>query len=153
MGATETSVMEAKNPIKGLLPAHRIPRFFVRGPLKWSDEAEYGLRDTFFDCKQDIIDGVNSKRMALYRVNDDSWLVTEIIQDMLFIWCYQGQNLVPMVRCLRKVAFNNGLSTVAFFTRLPAAVRALRCFNPQAQPTKINGETLYKIGCAKAFED
>ena len=130
---------------KGLVAPAVTPRLFVRGPLCWNYAADYGLRDTFYDCRDMVRNGVDSGKMQLWRVNDDSWLVTEIIQDQLFVWCYQGYGLLATIRVLMRIAAQNHLDYVAFFCRQAAALRALRCLNPVAQPTLINGETLYKI--------
>lgn len=117
--------------------------------VPWSEEAYNGLVDTFFDNAQMIVDGVRSGRMELFLVNNNAWLVTEVMQGMLFVWCYQthgkGSTLVQLIDKLKIVCRNSNLTQISFFTRLPAALRALRRYHPVALETPIQGETQYVI--------
>ena len=125
----------------------------IAGPLKWSQDASIGLKDTFFGFEQMIAEGVNSGRMQLWRINDDSWLVTEIFRnpDFLMVWCYQGSGLVNLMMHLNNVALSNNLPELRFFTRLRAAVRALRFMRPVVEPGNWEGEIFFKIE-AKRYE-
>ena len=115
----------------------------------WCEDADKALAPTYYGHRDMLVNGVASGRMELFNVNGDSWLVTEIMGGMLFVWCYAGRGLVHLIERLRVVAAANGLSQVSFFTRHAAAVRALRRFNPRALPTKIDGETQYVIDVPK----
>lgn len=125
------------------------PGHFTFQKMEWCEAARNGLRDTYFDNEQMIVDGVKSGRMELFLVNDNAWLVTEIMHGMLFIWCYQthgrGSTLVQLIDKLKIVARHNKLTQISFFTRLHAALRALRRYHPTALPTKVQGETQYVI--------
>jgi hypothetical protein len=109
----------------------------------WCDEACDAMRDCFFTDGEEIAEGVRSGRMELFRVNDDSWAVTEIMRGMLFIWCYAGRGSNQFVDRMRVVAKANRLTQVSFFSRLRGAARLWRRFNPRMLPTRIPGEVQY----------
>lgn len=128
-----------------------IPFTFVK--CSWCKGAETGLRDTFYGNMESVRDGVRSGKMELFRVNGDSWLVTEIMGGMLFIWCYQGRGLVQMVDRLRMLAKHNGMQCVSFYTPHKAALRALRRFDPRPLSVSAEGHIQYEIDCASARVD
>jgi hypothetical protein len=109
----------------------------------WCPEARDALRDTFYTDGEEIAQGVLSGRMELFRVNDDSWAVTEIMRGMLFIWCYAGRGSNQFVDRMRVVARLNKLSQVSFFSRHKGAARLWKRFNPRMIPTYQPGEVQY----------
>ena len=56
----------------------------------------------------------------------DGWLVTEVLSDELFIWCYAGRYFVPLLRKLAGIALDNGIAEIGWFTRHCAPLRVLR---------------------------
>jgi hypothetical protein len=110
---------------------------------QWCDEARQALRETFEADGEEIAEGVRSGRMELFRVNDTSWAVTEIMRGMLFIWCYAGTGSNQFVDRMRIVAKHNGLSQVSFFSRHKGAARLWKRFNPRMLQTSVPGETQY----------
>ena len=120
--------------------------------VPWSQEAEEGLRDTFYGHGDMIKSGVESGKMILLKVFchtprevKTSWLVLERMPNMLFIWCYQGVGLVRLVDCLRQYAATEGFQQLSFFTHHQAALRGLRRFHPFALLTPVEGEAQYII--------
>jgi len=110
---------------------------------QWCDEARDALRTTFYTDGEEIAEGVRSGRMELFRVNDDSWAVTEVMRGMLFIWCYAGTRSNQFVDRMRVVARANGLTQVSFFSRHRGAARLWKRFNPRMLPTQNAGEVQY----------
>jgi hypothetical protein len=109
----------------------------------WCAEAREALRGTFYTDGEEIAEGVRSGRMELFRVNDDSWAVTEIMRGMLFIWCYAGRGSNQFVDRMRIVAKHNGLQQVSFFSHHKGAARLWKRFNPRMLKTLEPGETQY----------
>lgn len=106
-------------------------------------EARQALREALYGDGEEISHGVRIGRMELFRVNDDSWAVTERMRGMLFIWCYAGRGAVQFVHRMQLVAKANGMSQVSFFSRRKGAARAWRRFHPQQLATSIDGERQY----------
>jgi hypothetical protein len=111
--------------------------------IEWCDEARQALRDTFYTDGEEIAEGVRSGRMELFRVNGDSFAVTEIMRGMLFIWCYAGRGSNQFVDRMRLVARRNGLQQVSFFSRHKGAARLWKRFNPRMLETQEPGEVQY----------
>jgi hypothetical protein len=90
----------------------------LEGPLHWSPDAAEGLKDTLFTGTDRIADGVTLGQFELWKVNDDSWLVTEVVkrEKFLLVWCYQGRGLFNVMMLLCNIAANNGLERVKFFS-------------------------------------
>lgn len=111
----------------------------------WCDEARDALRETFYTDGEEIAEGVRSGRMELFRVNGDSWAVTEKMRGMLFIWCYAGRGSCQFVERMRRVAAlqNPPLEQVSFFSRHKGARRLWREYNPRMIPTTVPGEVQY----------
>lgn len=66
------------------------------------------------------------KRHAEAWIVDGGYLVTEVLSDELFIWCYEGRAFMPFVRKLAQIALNNNLRYVGWFTRHIAPLRLCR---------------------------
>jgi len=111
-------------------------------PEVWA-EARQALREAFYTDGEEICEGVRSGRMELFRVNNDSWAVTEIMRGMLFIWVYAGRGSNQFVDRMRVVAKVNGLAQVSFFSRHRGAARLWKRFNPRMLPTQLDGEVQY----------
>jgi hypothetical protein len=109
----------------------------------WCDEARDALRSTFYTDGEEIAHGVRCGRMELFRVNDNSWAVTEIMRGMLFIWCYAGKGSNQFVERMRVVAKANSLTQVSFFSRHKGAARLWKRFNPRMLPAQNPGEVQY----------
>jgi hypothetical protein len=110
---------------------------------EWCPEARDALRETFYTDGEEIAEGVRSGRMELFRVNSDSWAVTEVMRGMLFIWCYAGRGSNQFVDRMRIVAKHNGLTQVSFFSRHKGAARLWKRFNPRMLPAQNPGEVQY----------
>lgn len=120
-----------------------VQRAYTIAKSQWCDEARDAMRECFYTDGEEIAEGVRSGRMELFRVNDDSWAVTEVMRGMLFIWCYAGKHSNQFVDRMRIVARANGLSQVSFFSRHKGAGRLWRRFNPRMLPTPVAGEVQY----------
>lgn len=90
----------------------------LEGPLHWSPDAAYGLKDTLFTGTDRIADNVTLGKYQLWKVNGNSWLVTEVVkaESFLLVWCYQGKGLFNTMLLLSNIAVTNGLSRVKFFS-------------------------------------
>jgi hypothetical protein len=121
---------------------HRAPDY-VCVKTAWCDEARDGLRDTFYENGERIAEGVRSGAMELWRVNGASWAVTQLIDQTIFLWCYQGRDVVPFILKLVDVARAQGLAKVSFFSQRKGAARAWKQFNPRVWNTDVPGEKQY----------
>ncbi len=103
------------------------------------------LKSTFVgdDGGKRIIDGVMTERMELWRVNDDSWAVTEVLHGMLFLWCYAGKGSIQFVERLIVIARHMGLEQVSFFSFHKGAARLWHHYNPRKIPGGLSGEVQY----------
>lgn len=97
---------------------------------EWCAEAERGLAAALGDYPEAIRDGVKSGRMQLWRVDGESWLVTQVFQleRKLVIWCYQGRNARRTAEAMFRAARANDLEVVEFSTRRKGLPRLLREF-------------------------
>jgi len=115
----------------------------------WCMDAYNGLRGTFESAEGawHIARGVLSEKMELWRVNGDSWLVTEVMfgNKMLFLWCYEGRLLMQLIDHLVLVCHKAGFEQLSFFTRHRGALRILRRYGVFSLPTKTAGECQYVI--------
>jgi hypothetical protein len=111
----------------------------------WCKEAADALASTFVgeDGGKRIVDGVMSERLELWRVNDDSWAVTEVLHGMLFLWCYAGRGSVQFVERLILIARKMGLEQVSFFSFHKGAARLWHHYNPRKIPGGNPGEVQY----------
>lgn len=125
-------------------------KHFLLQKMQWHTAARDGLKDTFFGHEDKIAEGVISGKMELFRVNNDSWLVTQRFPDFLFIWCYQGKGLVRLIEEMRPLALANGHKQISFFTPHRAALRALRRYHPRPLMKDANGHIQYVIECQGA---
>lgn len=98
---------------------------------RWCPAADAGLCDAVLDNRDELACGVNSGKLELYKLDDGAaWLVTCVDVDTreLIVCCVQGQGLENIAPILYRIAQNNGLSAVRFFTTRPALARLLRPF-------------------------
>lgn len=111
----------------------------------WCQEAHEALKSTFVgdDSGKRIVDGVMQERMELWRVNDDSWAVTEIMHGMIFLWCYAGRGSGQFVERLIRIAKGMGLEQVSFFSYHKGAARLWKRYNPRMIPGGQPGEVQY----------
>lgn len=123
------------------------PKHFTCVRREWCEEAATALLATYFDVEagKNVEHNVKQGAYALWRVNDNSWCVTEVRGKVLFIWCYVGQNLGRFIHEFVNVARASGLEELAFYTHLKGALRIVRRFNFKAQPVSDCGETRYTI--------
>lgn len=123
------------------------PRPFLFTREAWSEAAECGLQGTFRGGEQELIESVHAGKAQLYRVNGDSWLICEPMFDgkMLFLWCYQGRQLVRLIDTLLGICAKAGVVQISFFTHHFAVIRALRRYAVWSVPTKVRGEAQYVI--------
>lgn len=116
-------------------------RHYTLEKCLWNREAREALRPTFHDDGSMIARGVESGRMELWHVNQESWCVTEVRGDMLFLWCYQGRQVIQFVLRMLSVAREMKLSEVSFFSHHKGALRAWRHRAPVVLPTQTPGES------------
>lgn len=102
----------------------------------WCPEADAGLALTLFEDRGSIVDGVCSGRLELWKLNAGAaWMVTRIDAGELIVCCVQGSGLREIARLVYRIARDNHLRSVRFFTERPAlAERLLREF-----PVKLLG--------------
>jgi hypothetical protein len=118
--------------------------------MTWSDEAAKALASTFhsddaFDAAAHIRDGVISGRLELWRIDQESWAVTQAWEGKLLAWCYVGRNVIGFVETFLRIAKDNGLTDLSFATRRKGLPRMLKRFNPRAIG---NGGELFSIEAA-----
>ena len=101
------------------------------------------MKDCFHTDGEEITAGIVSGRMQLLAVNTDSWAVIEVMQDMLFIWCYAGRDSKSFIAAMQHAAREHGLQRVSFFSRHRGAKRLWKYCNPRMIPTGIPGEVQY----------
>jgi hypothetical protein len=92
---------------------------------QWDAAAEAGLALALGDWSQAIRDGVNAGRMELWRIDGDSWAVTECRAGVLIVWCYQGRQVRRVAEVLKGSLVKNGLDTLEFSTKRKGLHRLL----------------------------
>lgn len=106
----------------------------------WNREAREALKATFHDDGSMVARGVESGKMELWHVNQESWCVTEIMGGMLFLWCYAGRHVIQFVERMMCVARDMQLTQVSFFSYHKGALRAWRHRAPIVLETASPGE-------------
>lgn len=96
----------------------------VRGPFPWDDDVGVGLAETFpsHDLMLFMREKVQSGNAQVWRIGE-SWSITEVFPNLLWIWCHQGKDAVGAAREFARIAADNGLSRVGLFTFHYRAVR------------------------------
>lgn len=79
------------------------------------------------------------------------WLVTEVLSDELFIWCYTGRHFVPELRKLAAIALDHGLSTIGWFTRHEAPYRLFRECRGFVECDR-TGESRFRLNCEDIWQ-
>lgn len=98
----------------------------------WCDEAERGLSGALGPDRDEIAAEVNAGKVELWRINDGkAWLVTCVTRDELIVSCVQGEGLIELGHVLMRLARDNGLRSIRFFTSRPGLARLLRAFSPR----------------------
>lgn len=93
---------------------------------QWCPEADDGLGLTLREDRATIVDGVNSGRLELWRLNAGAaWMVTRIDAGELIVCCVQGSGLRELARLVYRIAKDNQLRAVRFFTERPALAERL----------------------------
>lgn len=77
---------------------------------------------------------------------DSGYLVTEVLSDELFVWCYEGRRFVPELRRLAAVAIRHNLRTIGWFTRHVAPLRLFRDVRGFVEFAG-DGEVRYRLNC------
>lgn len=111
----------------------------------WCAEAQAALAPTFVGDvgMRKAAAGVIAEKMELWRVNDDSWAITEVFPGMLFIWSYAGRGSGQFVERMIRVARGMGLEQVSFFSYHKGAARLWKRYNPRMIPGGEPGEVQY----------
>ena len=117
----------------------------------WCDEAESGLKGAYGELTpRQLAQMVDAGSCELWRVNDDSWLVTGIEQDekgkLLFVWSYAGKNLLDSSRAILRIARKNHIARVQFVCMRQSVARLIAPLNPVRIEIAGNGACLYEIG-------
>jgi hypothetical protein len=120
----------------------------------WSIEAEHALQTTTENTAR-LQKRVESGDAELWRVRSvecDGWLVTQMHPDLLFVWCYHGRGFVPLARALARMALDNGLSRLGWFTYHRGAARIFRHVRPIVVNTMIPGEMRFTLNCEALWQ-
>ena len=103
------------------------PQALIFDKRQWNDDARNGLARTFGEYgPDDVRQWIESGRCELWRVDTASWLITEVRDNALFVWNYEGQNAVALADSLLRIAKKNGLRAVQFVTHHKGLPRMLR---------------------------
>lgn len=116
----------------------------------WNTEAEQGLSRTT-DNMHRLRSRVLRGEAELWRVGD-SWLVTEIFPNLLWIWTYQGTDFLQTARTLSRTALSNGLHKIGWFTFHKGACRVFRHARPVIESTDVVGEYRFTLNCEDLCE-
>jgi len=120
----------------------------------WSIEAEHGLQATTLSLAR-LRRRVESGDAELWRIQAvecEGWLVTQMQADELFVWTYQGRGFVPLARALARLARDNGLRRLGWFTRHIAARRLFRHARPVVIETREPGEFRFTLNCEDVWQ-
>lgn len=119
----------------------------LHGPIPWSEEVfratadcRYG-KDSHFVIADKIRDGI----AQVWRT-ENGWLVTEVFPDLLFVWCYQGRHFLQLSRELARIAIDNGLRQLGWFTFHTGALRLFREVRGIIYPCE-TGELEFRLNC------
>lgn len=119
--------------------------------VTWSPRVAVALKDTADDGHAYMQERIGKGDAEVWET-DGGFLITEVFPDLLFIWCYQGRDFVPLLRRLARVALDNGLSTVGWFTRHTAPLRLFRAVRGTIQPTDVPGEFRYILSAEDLWQ-
>lgn len=102
----------------------RIPR--------WTEAAAAALRAVTAEDEASVARDVDAGTCELWRVDDHSYLVTNVDLNSreLIVCCYAGKNVMAIADVLYRIARDQGLAAVRFFTKRPALARKLRARFP-----------------------
>jgi len=127
-------------------------RVFAR--CGWSIAAEHGLQDTTtnVDRLRKRIESGDAELWRIRSVECDGWLVTQIHPGELFVWCFQGRGFMPLVRSLARIALDNGLPRIGWFTYHVAPKRLFRLARPIVERTSAPGEYRYTLNCEDVWQ-
>lgn len=125
-------------------------------PVPWNVATREALRDTFHSelGERRIAQGVRCGDFEAWTVylshNDEpsheiGTLVTERLNDELFVWCYQGREYFSVSKALAVAALGLGLHHVGWFTFHKGAARRYRHLAPTIMSTGIAGEMRFRI--------
>lgn len=113
---------------------------------KWSQEAAHGMRDAYGEHGADeVAEWIASGRCELWRINGDSWLVTEVQGSVLFVWLYQGRGVKGLTTAMRAIAKKNGLRAIQFNTRRAGFLRMLEPFGVELVGREDNGLLICEV--------
>lgn len=94
---------------------------------RWNDAAAAALREVTAEDEASIARDVDAGTCQLWRVNDHSYLVTNVDASSreLIVCCYAGRDVLAIADVLYRIARDQGLQAVRFFTKRPALARLL----------------------------
>lgn len=97
----------------------RIPR--------WTAAAADALRAVTAEDESTVARDVDAGTCELWCVNDASYLVTNVDTSSreLIVCCYAGRDVLAIADVLYRIARDQGLQAVRFFTKRPALARLL----------------------------
>lgn len=122
-----------------------IPLIFEKlGAL--DDTARHGLRDCFgTHSAEEVAQWIANGTCELWRVDGDSFLVTQTNERTLFVWCYQGRNVRELAKCLIAVARKNDCDAIRFHTYRAGFLRMLERFGAQLTDRENNGLLVVEV--------
>lgn len=125
-----------------MIDAHKRPCNFVKVP--WCGDVQAAISQDF-PCDAKMVRGALEGRREVFRVDGVSWLITEIIDQTLFIWFYQGRGALNLIKNLIDIARKNGLAKVSFFSKHEGFIRGMRVLNPTCVLTDDPAELQYIV--------
>lgn len=99
---------------------------------RWTQAAADALRAVTAEDEASVARDVNAGTCELWRVDGRSYLVTNVDTDSreLVVCCYAGRNVMAIADVLYRIARDQNLGAIRFFTKRPALARKLRARFP-----------------------
>lgn len=94
----------------------------------FNDGALRVLAEVMAEDSESVIADVERGTCELWRVDGDSYLVTNVdtASRELIVCCYAGRDVLAIAAVLYRIARNQNLQAVRFFTKRPALARKLQ---------------------------
>ena len=137
--------------MRGLIPRTGDWRNIKARRVSWDryNEARNDMTRCFYTDGEEMANGVHTGRMELWEIDHSdwtfkrSWAIIEVMQGMLFVWCYAGHDSKGFIEFCRHIARGNRLAQVSFFSRHKGARRMWKHCNPRMIPTNVPDEVQY----------
>lgn len=98
---------------------------------RWQQSAALALAPITEDMDA-LRAGVEAGRCELWRIDGASWVVTQVVGNVLWVHCYAGRNLCAFASRLYRIAQRNGCRRIVFEAPKPHTLKLLLSYwNPR----------------------